>query len=676
MFQKSCGKAICFRGPFGSGYCCHITIGGNLLGREFKRRGRNRISKESQHRKSPPAGSVSKKAEKLSNAPAAVFVITQEDIRRSGVTSIPEALRMVPGLEVAKIDANKWAITSRGFNSRFANKLLVLMDGRTLYTPMYSGVFWDIQDTLLEDVDRIEVIRGPGATLWGANAVNGVINIITKNSKETQGTMISGGMGTEERGFGSIRYGTEVGNEAYVRAYGKYFSRDAGAFPNGDDAHDDWESVRGGFRTDWQASENISLTLQGDIYDCDSGQTITSYQFTPPYSQTHNADIESSGGNLLWRLTRSLNNSEMSFQAYYDRTEHREIAGDEKRQTFDLDFQHCFRPLKGQELIWGLGYRLSKDDVKPILNNLNDTIEPDSRHDDLFSAFFQDEIAFFEDRLFLILGSKFEHNEYTGFEIQPNVRLSWLPDERHSFWASVSRAVRTPSRGEHDAQSTIQVMAPTHSNPFPAAIRYLGNSDMESEVLMAYELGYRTLLTDRASLDFAVFYNDYLELVGFNLGTPYFVTGPIPHYVFPVSMLEAEEGYTYGLEMAGVWALSDRCRINVAYTYLKTDIIQYGMEKMDPRHQVSIRNTVDLSKNVELDLWARYVDELPDLDTPDYVTLDVRLGWKPLKNVEISLVGQNLLDPQHGEYTTPQDILSVAYTEVQRGIYMKIEWRF
>jgi iron complex outermembrane receptor protein len=477
--------------------------------------------------------SVSKKAEKLSDAAAAIFVITQEDIRRSGVTSIPEALRMAPGIEVARIDENKWAITSRGFNRRCANKLLVLIDGRTVYTPLFSGVYWDIQDTLLEDLDRIEVIRGPGAALWGANAVNGVINIITKQANNTQGGLVSGGSGTEERGFASGRFGGLIGKEVYYRVYAKYSERDpfeSFAVPNlshGDfnipsgsclHCHDrlntqkrernGWETLQGGFRLDWQRTSSDSLTLQGDIYGSNSGESLTVASFTYPFARDFTNEPSKAGGNILARWKYSFcNSSDMALQLYYDRTEGGEASAKEFRDTFDLDFQYRFAPNKRQEVMLGLGYRYTREDFEDSFTYL---LYPQSRDDQLFSTFIQDEIEIMPSRLRLILGSKFEHNDYTGFEIQPNARLLWKPHALHTLWAAVSRAVRIPSRAEHDIQINALVLPPGISQnpgPLPVLVSFFGNNDFDSEELLAYEIGYRTLIHDLVSIDVAAFYN-------------------------------------------------------------------------------------------------------------------------------------------------------------------------
>ncbi len=598
--------------------------------------------------------SVSKKAEKLSRAAAAVFVITNEDIRRSGATSIPEALRMVPGLEVARIDANKWAITSRGFNGRFANKLLVLIDGRSVYAPLYSGVYWDAQDIMMEDLDRIEVIRGPGATLWGANAVNGVINIIRKHAKDTLGGIVTAGAGTEERGFGSIRYGGRTEDNTCYRVYAKYFKRDEAVFASGDEATDDWDALKGGFRVDRQVWGNDSLTLQGDIYDGNSGDRIT----IPIPSMTVDEKIDSKGVNILGRWKRTISDvSNLALQVYYDRTDFSSEMAEEIRDTFDMDFQHQFPLGERHGIMWGFGYRFTRDNID---NSPSVIFTSDRRHDDLYSAFIQDDIAIVHDILRLTLGSKFEHNDYTGIEIQPNIRLIWTPEIAYSFWVGVSRAVRTPSRAEHDVLTYVPPGIPTY-----------GNSDFKSEDLIAYELGYRIRPVDPLSVDIAAFYNDYdnlrtLEFTGFQLNGD-----------------NKMKGSTYGLELAIDYRVMETLRFAAAYTYLQMQLHLYGdssdmfsesLEGENPHHQFSLRTSMDLIETLELDFWARYVDNLPRQDVGSYVSLDIRLGWKPRKDLELSIVGQNLLDSQRPEFTP--EIVDSTPTEIERGVYGKITWAF
>ncbi len=629
--------------------------------------------------------SVAKKSQKLSEAAAAIFVITQEDIRRSGATSIPEALRMVPGLEVARIDANKWAITSRGFNGRFANKLLVLIDGRTVYTPLYSGVYWDMKDTLLEDIDRIEVIRGPGAALWGANAVNGVINIMTKGAEDTQGGLIVAGTGTEEQGFGSLRYGAKLGQDIFSRVYVKYFDRDSGVFPSGEDGADEWDVLRAGFRMDWQGSGPDALTLQGDIYDGEAGVTIVTKSFDPYAPPTFDEDDSISGANLLsrWKHTVS-DTSEIALQVYYDRTERNGAILDQIHDTFDLDLQQQFALGKRQEIVWGLGYRFVSDDIR---NTFYGSWDPDSRDDDLYSGFVQDDITLIKDRLRLTLGAKFEHNDYTGSEIQPSGRLMWTPQEGHSIWGAISRAVRTPSRTEEDGRLNTTVLPPGLLLPlFPGygVVSLLGDGDYEPEELLAYELGYRTQPTDQFSVDIAAFFNDYSNLRTLEPGNAFLEVSPSPaHLVFPFTADNKMDGETYGVEVTADWRASDWWRIQASYTYLQIqldldrdsgDTISESAEGDSPHHQVSLRSSMDIVSDLALDLWVRYVDDLPSQDVDSYITLDIRLGWKLREDVELSVVAQNLLDDQHPEYKP--EFIDTIPTEVQCSVYGKVTWQF
>src|SRR5882672_11508804 len=445
--------------------------------------------------------SVSKRAQKLADAAAAIFVITQDDIRRSGASSIPEALRMVPGLEVARIDENKWAIGSRGFNGRFDNKLLVLIDGRSVYTPLFSGVYWNVQDVLLEDVDRIEVIRGPGATLWGANAVNGVINVITKKAKATQGGLVSAGAGSQERAAGGVRYGGKLGNNTYYRAYTKYFDWGPSAYPSGMTAHDGWDALRGGFRADWTPAGANSLTLQGDIYRSRFDETLTVASLSAPYSNTFPNDGKYSGGNILGRWNHTSERSSMSLQMYYDNTtitDH-SLFGDHQN-ILDLDFQHGFHVGDSQQFVWGLGYRSIRDKNDP---SFTVSLQPNQVTLNQFSTFVQDEISLVDNRLQITLGSKFERNEFTGFEVEPNARLLWNLTPNQSIWTAVSRAVRTPALTEEGLRLNSAVIPPgTPSNPapLPAVVAVFGSHQFKSEDLLAYELGYRVQAAKNLSL--------------------------------------------------------------------------------------------------------------------------------------------------------------------------------
>jgi iron complex outermembrane receptor protein len=611
--------------------------------------------------------SVSKRPQKKSEAAAAVFVIKQDDLRRWGVTNIPDALRRVPGLQVARIDADKWAITARGFNSRFANKLLVLIDGRSVYTPLFAGVYWEANDVMLEDVERIEVIRGPGGTLWGANAVNGVINIITRRAEDTQGTLVAAGAGNEEDGFINLRHGAASADGAHYRVYGKFRTVDTGApidigLPQ-TAAHDDSEFAQTGFRRDWGEGSN-DHTLQGDYYEGHADQQLL--VASSPAPVTDNAEYR--GGNLLYRLTQTRSpRSDLSLQAYLDYVHLDSAALNESRHTLDIDFQHHFQTREHHEIVWGLNVRHIRDDTQA---NQIFSLTPARRNVSLLTAFLQDEIRFHHDHGRLTLGSKFEHNDFTGFEVQPNVRLSWLTDAGHTLWGAVSRAVRTPARGEHDVSLMV----------LPAPRTILGDESFDSETLLAYEAGYRLTLSDRASVDLAVFYNRYRDLRTVD------PTGAPSTFRFENNM----KGNTQGIEVDVHWQLRHGLDLHANYTRLEIDLDlvngsldtqSLSAEDASPTHQANLWLDATLAHNLELDAGIRYVGGL-DINltafglprTDGYVALDARLGWKPRPDLELSLAGRNLLDDRHPEFN-PDFIFSVP-TEVERSVHGKVTWKF
>ena len=591
--------------------------------------------------------SVSKRPEKLSDTASAIQVITQKDIERSGATSLPEALRLAANLQVAQVDSRQWAISARGFNNTTANKLLVLIDGRAVYTPLYAGVFWDVQDTLLEDVDRIEVISGPGAALWGANAVNGVINITTKTARDTQGLLLLGGGGTELRGFTGLRYGGALATNLHYRVYGKFFDRDSTVLPSGRDATNDWLMGQGGFRVDWEASEKSLLTLQADLYQ---GRI----------AQPGRDDISVNGGNVLSRWSHTFSeDSDLKMQLYYDRT-HRNIPGTfaENLDTYDADFQHRFLLAERHNIVWGLGYRLIEDDV---WNTPGLAFLPARVSRQWFSAFGQDEIALVKDKLHLTLGTKIEHNDYTGFEFQPSGRLAWKLSAGQTLWGAISRAVRTPSRIDRE------LFAPANP-PFLIA----GGPDFVSEEVLAYELGYRVQPHRRISLSVAGFYNDYdnvrsLEQVN-------------PPAALPVVFANGQKGESYGAELTADYRVTDWLQFHGGYTALKvqlrpkagsTDRTFGSTESHDPNHQFFLRSSLQLPAHFEFDASFRYVTDIANQRVPAYGELDLRLAWKPTESLELSIVGQNLLHDHHPEFGA----LS-SRQEIERGVYAKILWRF
>jgi len=629
--------------------------------------------------------SVSKRTQKVADAAAAIFVITQEDIRRSGATSIPEALRLVPGLEVARIDQNKWAIASRGFNGRFDNKLLVLIDGRSVYTPLFSGVYWNVEDVMLEDVDRIEVIRGPGATLWGANAVDGVINVITKKAKSTQSAVVTAGGGTEERAAGGVRYGGKVGDNTYYRAYTKYFDWAPSAFPSGMTAHDGWDALRGGFRADWTPAGANSLTLQGDVYRTRFNETLTTASLSAPYSNTFPNDGKYSGGNILGRWNHTSEGSSMSLQMYYDNTtiSDHSLFGDHQN-ILDLDFQHAFHVGDSQQFVWGLGYRSIHDK-----NDASFTVslQPNQVTLNQFSTFLQDEISLVDNRLQITLGSKFERNEFTGFEIEPNARLLWNLTPNQSIWTAVSRAVRTPALTEEGLRLNSQVIppgTPANPTPLPAVVAVFGSHQFNSEDLLAYELGYRVQATKNLSLDISTFYNNYSNLRTAEPGAPFVEGSPAPtDIVIPFVAGNKMSGGTYGVELFADWKVLPKWRLVGSYSFLQMDIHK-NPDSQDPtpdlpngsspRHQWYLRSSIDLPKHFEQDTTLRFVDQLPSLNVPSYYSLDAHLGWKPVSRLELSIGGQNLLNNWHFEFMP--DFVNTSPTVVKRSIFGSITWKF
>ncbi|MCK9606844.1 MAG: TonB-dependent receptor [Methylomonas sp.] len=638
--------------------------------------------------------SVAKKAQSLNDAAAAIFVISNEDIKRTGVTNIPDALRLAPGLDIAKINANQWAVSSRGFNGRFANKLLVLVDGRNAYARSFSGVYWENQDVMMEDIDRIEVIRGPGAALWGANAVNGVINIITKNSAETLGGLVTGGGGNQEKGFGSLRYGVKLGEDTSARAYVKGFDRNQNTLQSGGKAGDNWDKVQGGFRLDSQLNTQDTLTVQGDVYRATINQFAYFPQISAPYQTTGNISNQDVGGNLLGRFQHTFSpTSDYSLQFFYDAYKHQEAMFTDSRNTLDLQFQHRFGLLDWHEIIWGGAYNYGHDQLvgnqpqngSAAIINLN----PARINDQLASGFIQDEMTLIDNKLWLTIGSRFEHNDYSGFEGQPSAKVMWAPHNQHRLWAGVSRAVRTPSRAERYGSVLTGVVPPQQAAPPllcppactpPVGIVAQGNTRYQSEEVIAYEAGYRTTFSKSVSLDVTGFYNVYRDLRFAEEGTPSFNGTSATQ---PLNFTNQLGGRTYGVEIATIWQMLNWWRWDVNYSWLHTHInpnaIGAPQTNISPQQRVSLRGVLSPWNDIDLDFWFRYVDSnfsvgsLGENTIKNYVTLDLRAAWRPIKDVELSVVGQNLLQQSHLEYISENQTFP---TLIVRGLYGKISWNF
>ncbi len=623
--------------------------------------------------------SVAKEPEPYAEAPAALQVITGDDIRRSGATLIPQALRLADNLEVAQVTSSSWDISARGFNSSVGNKLLVLIDGRSVYTPLFSGVIWNMQDYLLEDIDRIEVISGPGGTLWGANAVNGVINITSKSAQATQGLYLESGGGTGTQDFAAVRYGGTLASNVYFRVYGKYFDQDAEVFSNGDSAHDSWNRGQGGFRIDSDASAQNHLTVQGDFFEGDTDVA------SGPEGTT-------GGANLLTRWTHTFwDDNDLSLQVYYDQTHlaapfstapalpafppyfpaSPAIPGavlTENLDTVDIDFQDRFGWGSWQHIVWGLGYRFTHDAVHntPVVAFLPATLDQN-----LYSGFLQDEIKPFE-KLILTGGTKIEHNDFTGFEFEPSGRLHDNLAEHQIVWIAISKAVRTPSRYDEDLFEP----APGYTYLF----RQVGDPNFRSETVIAYELGYRAQITPKVSGSLSAFYNVYDHLR--STSDTISLTAPSLITTYFENNLEA---HTYGFEFSANYQAQSWWRLHAGYDLLKEDIfLQSGTtdlndglnETADPQQQVMLRSSMDLPYRLEFDVDGRWIDTVHNNSgstpgtVPSYGEMDVRLGWHATARIELAVVGQNLLHDHHPEAGFP----SPAREEIARVVFGKVSY--
>jgi iron complex outermembrane receptor protein len=626
---------------------------------------------------------ASKEPEEVWHTPAAIYVITQEDIRRSGATSLPEILRRVPGLEVGRIDSSTWAVGIRGFGSAFSKSVLVLIDGRNVYTPLFAGVNWKLQHLLFEDIDRIEVIRGPGGTVWGTNAVNGVIDIITKNSKKSSGTVVSVGGGNVDEGFGGFRYGGNLGRSINYRAYGMALGRGP-EFHADRDNFDNWQFGQAGFRLDWDSQRANTVTVQGDLYKGEIGERESIAYYSPPASINVDSPEDVSGGNLLaqWRHTLP-GGSDFRIQAYYDRTYRLGSQLGETRNTFDVDFIHHFTSVPRQDIIWGVGARWSPSDVIQTVATVD--FEPHHQSDNIYSAFLQDEFAIVRGNLALTVGSKFEHNIYTGWETQPNARLTWTPGVNQTLWAAVTRAVRSPSRIDEDVQLT-QLFTTV---PLLVYLRIVGNPNFVSETLLGYELGYRKLLTARLYADVAFFHNDQNHLTSF--GSPVLSvesTPPPLREVATVPWVNGIKGNTDGAEISPDWRPTDWLEFKASYSYLNlhlknkpgnTDMATIQSDEgSSPRHQLMLQSLVNLPKGFQFDPAYRYVSALPAQYSSNqptdfvkaYNSMDVRIGCRHPKDFDLSIVGQDLFQPDHAEFGGDPGPL----VRIKRSIYAQLKW--
>jgi len=593
--------------------------------------------------------SASRYLEPVQASPNAIFVLTGEDLRRAHVTSIPEALRLVPGVQVGRVDANKWAVSMRGFNSREANKLLVLLDGRSIYDPLFSGTMWESQDVMLEDVERIEVIRGPGGTLWGANAFNGIINIITKDSRDTQGGIAALSGGDEEHYTAVARYGWQPATEQHARVYAKAWSHDTG-YSEVAPAHDAAEMLRVGFRWDWSAGSGDRLRVSGDLFRAETGirEDATLVQ-----------DVLHRGRNVMLRWDHPLaEGNALQLQLYHDHVDFDSIGFDQLRNTWDLELQHSVRFGARNFVVWGGGLKLMRDrtGTQPELEGLVDVL-PASRKDEVINVFAQDTISLIPDRLNLVAGLKYESTDYASSAWLPSLRLAFTPSARQTWWMAASEATRVPSRLESDLT-------------FFSTIR--PGDGFGAEQVRAYELGQRLLVSPRFGYDVTLFYNDYDDLLTSEAGGTQF--------------RNLMHGDSHGAEVALRWEPTSNWRLDAAYTWLEMDLaldpastsnpsrLRY-IEGLSPRHQASLHSLFDVRTDVELDITLRHVGALPSLDVPDYMELDVGFTWKATPRLDVSIAGRNLLQAHHPEQGFASSATGMS-SETQRSAYARLAWRY
>ncbi|MEO6094873.1 MAG: TonB-dependent receptor plug domain-containing protein, partial [Fibrobacteria bacterium] len=589
---------------------------------------------------------VSKQPERLAQAPSAVQVITADDIRRSGAQTIPEALRLASNLQVAQIDARQWAISSRGMNNALSNKLLVMIDGRSIYTPLYAGVFWDAQNLMMDNIERIEVVSGPGGTLWGANAVNGVINIVTKGAEFTQGGVIGGGVGTSLRDVQGARYGGKLGAKAYYRVWGRHQDFNATETLDGGDGKSSWDFSQAGMRMDYLRSASDRLSLSGNL-------SMGNYE---------TQETRTDGQYALARWIRTLpSKTDFTVQAYYDH-QYRSIPGvfGEDLHTFDLDVHHHFLMGARQSLIWGTGYRAMFDEVS---NSQGVAFLPAAKTLQLFNAFVEDEFTILPERLKLTLGTKLEHNDYTGWEVLPSGRAAFTPGALGTFWGSIARAVRTPSRFDRD----IHINDPPVR---PGDPRLEGEPGFRSEVLSAYELGYRCAPRENVTVNLATFYNVYedLRLIERNASDTLLYTevNGVEGEIRGVEVSAGIQATAWLQIQGGYTTLDEEFRVQAGHTASQ----MVGSQGNDPEHQLNLRVNMDLPHGFQLNGSGRYVSELPAPAVPYYATFDLMGAWI-YGGFQISLVGKNLAERRHQEFAN-----GASAQAIPRSFLGRASWRF
>jgi len=633
----------------------------------------------------------SRKEQRLTDTASAIYVVTQEDIRRSSATHVAETLRLVPGVNVARVSSNRWAITVRGFNQMFANKLLVLVDGVSIFSPTTNGVYWESNELTLEDIERIEVVRGPGGALWGSNAVNGVINIVTKSSKETQGTLFSGGGGSHERGFGAARYGGKVGDDSTYRVYGTYHDRGNNRLNNAppaspdQSARDSWQSRAGGFRFDTVLSKNDTLNLNGDF----QYQTDKLFPTVPALDAPY-IDSERLAGDSSWRGVRLASTwnhefsktSQLETKVNYSRKDRVSDLISFNYDVANLEIQHRFSPAQGHDVVYGAGYRYFYNHSEGSDSHI---VNPESRGFNVENAFFQDEISILPDTLRLTLGSKFEYNDLSALAIMPNLRLLYTISPAFSAWAGISKGTASPALFFEDSGIPVQTI-PNFAPGVPGLVSIMGNRQLKSESLLSTEFGARAQVTKKASFDIALFYNDYSDLISVSPqedGVKVSTNRGRPVVEIRLTFGNSLSAHSFGGEVATELQVTESWKLIVAQSYLSLHV-DLGSSKATgdkalyeggaPTNTTMLRSLLNVSNSVQFDSTLRRVGSLSYGDVDAYTELDVRLAYKPFKNTEFALIGQNLLDAAHQEFSP--NLFGLPATQIERSLFGKVTVTF
>ena len=618
--------------------------------------------------------SVGRKDQKLSRVPAAVFVVTADDIRRSGASNIPDLLRMVPGIQVAQISSNVWAISARGFNGRGASEMLVMVDGRSIYNSLFSGTFWDQNLVPLDEIERIEVIRGPGATMWGANAVNGVISIVTKKAKDTRGGLVTAEGGQTSVPDAGIRYGGSAGDRLQYRLDGAFEEHPAFPSPYGGAAWDRWNSGRGDFRVDWQARDNDQLAFTGGGYD-GGGHGTFDPAFPLPSPVNAVAPFSFSGGYVTGRWQHQFQGSDIALEAYYDRENRWEEEGHGDLNTIDLDFQHHIRLGTRNDLIWGLGYRWRADHSVglSVHDNFDET---------LISSFVQDEITLVPDRLTLTAGARVQDYRTTvggNFDFQPQARLLWAPSKHRSLWGAVSRAVHSPSQLDRDMSFPFELPP---QNGINVTGIVAGDPQSRPETVLAYEAGYREQIGRKVTLDLSVFFDQRNGAFAYAGSPPTLIFTPAPTIVVNHQVVNGISGSVRGAELAMTWTPHRHWRLQTAYSREDADlkaVAGYSLSTpamtfwRTPRNTLDVRCGWDITRRWSADATFSWVSRIPLYPVPHYTRVDVRIARHIGEGGEISAGVRNLFDREHLEFISEDYTVSSL---VPRDVYARVMWRF